>query len=430
MAGEALVSAAEKVAQEHERVWEQFRKWLEQQTKGTVGALILLIIYGVKDGVIYWKNRPQIIELDKDSPMDAVTKASIMALEKDKVIDSAVLKMNSEVNKMIRRIAKRAGIDVVMQEVSAANGDKALLVAYAGKSKEQLEHFIKVLESYPVIRNALLLTPELYNQLAEMTEVKKLQLKEILAEYALTIAKNPNVDLKILREETAKKIKDRGLIDYDDPSSPINYAELASSKGFLASIEKRLKQEPLLESTISFDSMSKAEQQHVENKIYSLIYSLSEEFASRIATSYNLSKSTDMQFYHKEVMDLLKQNASEPQVASALEILSKHEVLSNPFHSVYEAIDKAMKESQEVIAKTKGSKKDKQKAIALGVASVLTTNTFEQLDKMDFKDLVSSFQKAIKEELTNPTKKLKVQDNAISLKKGKLSRSEDIERTR
>jgi len=49
----------------------------------------------------------QIIELGKDSPMDAVTKASILALEKDKVVDSAVIKMNREVNKLIRKIAKK-----------------------------------------------------------------------------------------------------------------------------------------------------------------------------------------------------------------------------------------------------------------------------------------------------------------------------------
>jgi len=35
--------------------------------------------------------------------MDAVTKASILALEKDKVVDSAVIKMNREVNKLIRK---------------------------------------------------------------------------------------------------------------------------------------------------------------------------------------------------------------------------------------------------------------------------------------------------------------------------------------
>ena len=430
MAGEAMIGASEKVAQEQKRVWDLFRKWLEQQAKGTIGALILIIYYGAKDGIIYWKNRPQIIELDKDSPMDAVTKASIIALEKDKVVDSAVIKMNSEVNKLIRKIAKKAGIDVVMQEVPAANGEKAWVIAYTGKNKEQLEHFIQVLESYPVVRNALLLTPDQYKQLADMTEIKKLQLKDLFMEHALAIVKDPNIDLQALREETAKKIKDKGLIDYDDPSSPINYVELASSRGFLAAVEKRLKRELLLESTVSFDSMSKAEQQHVIDKILSL----SEKFASQIATSYNLSKSTDMQFYHKEVMDLLKQNASEPQVASALEILSKHEVLSNPFHSVYEAIDKAIKGSQEVIAETKGSKKDKQKAIALAIASVLSAETFKQLD---FKTLVSTFQNAIKEELAKPKltqnkPKLtqKAPSDTASVKKGKLSRSEDIERTR
>jgi len=123
MAGDAMIDAWEKVAQEQERVWDQFRKWLEQQAKGTIGALILIIYYGVKDGIIYWKNRPQIIELGKDSPMDAVTKASILALEKDKVVDSAVIKMNREVNKLIRKIAKKAGIDVIMQEVPAMNGE-------------------------------------------------------------------------------------------------------------------------------------------------------------------------------------------------------------------------------------------------------------------------------------------------------------------
>lgn len=429
MAGEAIIGASEKVAQEQKRVWDQFRKWLEQQAKGTIGALILIIYQGVKDGIIYWKNRPQIIELSKDSPMDAVTKASIMALEKDKVVDSAVIKMNRDVNNLIRRMAKKAGIDVVMQEVPEANGEKALVVAYAGKNKEHLEHFIRVLESYPVIRNALLLTPEQYNQLAEMTEVKRLQLRDLLVEYALAIVKDPNVNLKALREETAKKIKDQGLINYDDPSSPINYVELVSSKGFLASIEKRLKRDLFLESTISFDSMSKAEQQRIMDKIVSL----SEKFSSQIATSYNLSKSNDMQLYHKEVMDLLEQNASDPRVVRALNILSKNKVLTNPFHSLYEAINQAIKESQEVIAKAKGSAGDKQKAIALSIASVLATKTAGKSNKTDFKDLVSSFKGAIKKELTKLNKTemiLKADNKDIPIKKGKLSRSEDIERTR
>jgi len=46
--------------------------------------------------------------------------------------------------------------------------------------------------------------------------------------------------------------------------------ELASSKGFLASIEKRLKRDLYLESTVSFDTMAKAEQQRILDKIVSL----------------------------------------------------------------------------------------------------------------------------------------------------------------
>lgn len=419
MAGEAMISASEKVAQEQERVWNQFRKWLEQQAKGTIGALILLIYYGVKDGIIYWKNRPQIIELGKDSPMDAVTKASIIALEKDKVVDSAVIKMNREVNKLIRKIAKKAGIDVIMQEVPAMNGEKSWVIAYTGKSKEQLEHFIQVLESYPVIRNALLLTPDQYKQLADMTEIKKLQLKDLLMEHALAIVKDPNIDLQALREETAKKIKDKGLIDYDDPSSPINYVELASSRGFLAAVEKRLKRELLLESTVPFDSMSKDEQQSIKEKIAFL----SEDFASQIATSYNLSKVTDMNFYHKQTLDLLEENATEPQVAYALNILSQNKVLANPYHSVYEAISKAIKGSQEAIAEAKGSEKDKQKAIAVGIASVLATLTNKQL-MTGYPELTEHFKKAIQKELSTLKKSPK------TVKKGELSRFSDMERIR
>ena len=419
MAGEAMISASEKVAQEQERVWNLFRKWLEQQAKGTIGALILIIYYGVKDGIIYWKNRPQIIELGKDSPMDAVTKASIIALEKDKVVDSAVIKMNREVNKLIRKIAKKAGIDVIMQEVPAMNGEKSWVIAYTGKSKEQLEHFIQVLESYPVIRNALLLTPDQYKQLSDMTEIKKLQLKDLLMEHALAIVKDPNIDLQALREETAKKIKDKGLIDYDDPSSPINYVELVSSRGFLAAVEKRLKRELLLESTVPFDSMSKDEQQSIKEKIAFL----SEDFASQIATSYNLSKVTDMNFYHKQTLDLLEENATEPQVAYALNILSQNKVLANPYHSVYEAISKAIKGSQEAIAKAKGSEKDKQKAIAVGIASVLATLTNKQL-MTGYPKLTDHFKKAIQKELSTLKKSPK------TVKKGELSRFSDMERIR
>lgn len=419
MAGEAMISASEKVAQEQERVWNLFRKWLEQQAKGTIGALILIIYYGVKDGIIYWKNRPQIIELGKDSPMDAVTKASIIALEKDKVVDSAVIKMNREVNKLIRKIAKKAGIDVIMQEVPAMNGEKSWVIAYTGKSKEQLEHFIQVLESYPVIRNALLLTPDQYKQLSDMTEIKKLQLKDLLMEHALAIVKDPNIDLQALREETAKKIKDKGLIDYDDPSSPINYVELASSRGFLAAVEKRLKRELLLESTVPFDSMSKDEQQSIKEKIAFL----SEDFASQIATSYNLSKVTDMNFYHKQTLDLLEENATEPQVAYALNILSQNKVLANPYHSVYEAISKAIKGSQKAIAKAKGSEKDKQKAIAVGIASVLATLTNKQL-MTGYPKLTDHFKKAIQKELSTLKKSPK------TVKKGELSRFSDMERIR
>jgi len=419
MAGEAMISASEKVAQEQERVWNLFRKWLEQQAKGTIGALILIIYYGVKDGIIYWKNRPQIIELGKDSPMDAVTKASILALEKDKVVDSAVIKMNREVNKLIRKIAKKAGIDVIMQEVPAMNGEKSWVIAYTGKSKEQLEHFIQVLESYPVIRNALLLTPDQYKQLSDMTEIKKLQLKDLLMEHALAIVKDPNIDLQALREETAKKIKDKGLIDYDDPSSPINYVELVSSRGFLAAVEKRLKRELLLESTVPFDSMSKDEQQSIKEKIAFL----SEDFASQIATSYNLSKVTDMNFYHKQTLDLLEENATEPQVAYALNILSQNKVLANPYHSVYEAISKAIKGSQKAIAKAKGSEKDKQKAIAVGIASVLATLTNKQL-MTGYPKLTDHFKKAIQKELSTLKKSPK------TVKKGELSRFSDMERIR
>jgi len=419
MAGEAMISASEKVAQEQERVWNLFRKWLEQQAKGTIGALILIIYYGVKDGIIYWKNRPQIIELGKDSPMDAVTKASIIALEKDKVVDSAVIKMNREVNKLIRKIAKKAGIDVIMQEVPAMNGEKSWVIAYTGKSKEQLEHFIQVLESYPVIRNALLLTPDQYKQLSDMTEIKKLQLKDLLMEHALAIVKDPNIDLQALREETAKKIKDKGLIDYDDPSSPINYVELVSSRGFLAAVEKRLKRELLLESTVPFDSMSKDEQQSIKEKIAFL----SEDFASQIATSYNLSKVTDMNFYHKQTLDLLEENATEPQVAYALNILSQNKVLANPYHSVYEAISKAIKGSQKAIAKAKGSEKDKQKAIAVGIASVLATLTNKQL-MTGYPKLTDHFKKAIQKELSTLKKSPK------TVKKGELSRFSDMERIR
>lgn len=426
MAGEAIISASEKVAQEQKRVWDQFRKWLEQQAKGTIGALILLIYYGAKDGIIYWKNRPQIIELGKDSPMDAVTKASIIALEKDKVVDSAVIKMNREVNKLIRKIAKKAGIDVIMQEVPAMNGEKSWVIAYTGKSKEQLEHFIQVLESYPVIRNALLLTPDQYKQLADMTEIKKLQLKDLLMEHALAIVKDPNIDLQALREETAKKIKDKGLIDYDDPSSPINYVELASSRGFLAAVEKRLKRELLLESTVPFDSMSKDEQQSIKEKIASL----SEDFAYQIAASYNLSKVTDMNFYHKQTLDLLEENATEPQVAYALNILSQNKVLANPYHSVYEAISKAIKGSQEAIAEAKGSEKDKQKAIAVGIASVLATLTNKQL-MTGYPKLTDHFKKAIQKELSTLKKSPKIsKGNSIAVKKGELSRFSDMERIR
>ena len=420
MAGEAMISASEKVAQEQERVWNLFRKWLEQQAKGTIGALILIIYYGVKDGIIYWKNRPQIIELGKDSPMDAVTKASIIALEKDKVVDSAVIKMNREVNKLIRKIAKKAGIDVIMQEVPAMNGEKSWVIAYTGKSKEQLEHFIQVLESYPVIRNALLLTPDQYKQLSDMTEIKKLQLKDLLMEHALAIVKDPNIDLQALREETAKKIKDKGLIDYDDPSSPINYVELVSSRGFLAAVEKRLKRELLLESTVPFDSMSKDEQQSIKEKIAFL----SEDFASQIATSYNLSKVTDMNFYHKQTLDLLEENATEPQVAYALNILSQNKVLANPYHSVYEAISKAIKGSQKAIAKAKGSEKDKQKAIAVGIASVLATLTNKQL-MTGYPKLTDHFKEAIQKELSTISK-----GDSITVKKGELSRFSDMERIR
>ena len=422
MAGEAMISASEKVAQEQERVWNLFRKWLEQQAKGTIGALILIIYYGVKDGIIYWKNRPQIIELGKDSPMDAVTKASILALEKDKVVDSAVIKMNREVNKLIRKIAKKAGIDVIMQEVPAMNGEKSWVIAYTGKSKEQLEHFIQVLESYPVIRNALLLTPDQYKQLSDMTEIKKLQLKDLLMEHALAIVKDPNIDLQALREETAKKIKDKGLIDYDDPSSPINYVELVSSRGFLAAVEKRLKRELLLESTVPFDSMSKDEQQSIKEKIAFL----SEDFASQIATSYNLSKVTDMNFYHKQTLDLLEENATEPQVAYALNILSQNKVLANPYHSVYEAISKAIKGSQKAIAKAKGSEKDKQKAIAVGIASVLATLTNKQL-MTGYPKLTDHFKEAIQKELKEL---LTLKKSPKTVKKGELSRFSDMERIR
>jgi len=426
MAGEAIVNASEKVAQEQKRIWDQFEKWLAQQAKGTIGALILLIYQGAKDGIIYWKNRPQIIELGKDSPMDAVTKASIIALEKDKVVDSAVIKMNREVNKLIRKIAKKAGIDVIMQEVPAMNGEKSWVIAYTGKSKEQLEHFIQVLESYPVIRNALLLTPDQYKQLADMTEIKKLQLKDLLMEHALAIVKDPNIDLQALREETAKKIKDKGLIDYDDPSSPINYVELASSRGFLAAVEKRLKRELLLESTVPFDSMSKDEQQSIKEKIASL----SEDFAYQIATSYNLSKVTDMNFYYKQTLDLLEENATEPQVAYALNILSKNKVLANPYHSVYEAISKAIKGSQEAIAEAKGSEKDKQKAIAVGIASVLATLTNKQL-MTGYPKLTDHFKKAIQKELSTLKKSPKIsKGNSIAVKKGELSRFSDMERIR
>lgn len=423
MAGDAMIGASEKVAQEQKRVWDQFRKWLEQQAKGTIGALILIIYYGVKDGIIYWKNRPQIIELGKDSPMDAVTKASILALEKDKVVDSAVIKMNREVNKLIRKIAKKAGIDVIMQEVPAMNGEKAWVIAYTGKNKQQLEHFIKVLESYPVIRNALLLTPDQYKQLADMTEIKKLQLKDLLMEHALAIVKDPNIDLQALRGQTAKKIKEQGIIDYDDPSSPINYMELASSKGFLASIEKILKRDLYLESTVSFDSMSKYEQQRIKEKIAFL----SEDFAYQIATSYNLSKVTDMNFYHKQTLDLLEENATEPQVAYALNILSQNKVLANPYHSVYEAISKAIKGSQEAIAEAKGSEKDKQKAIAVGIASVLATLTNKQL-MTGYPKLTEHFKKAIRKTLKKSPKFSK--ENSIAVKKGELSRFSDMERIR
>lgn len=421
MAGEAMIDAWEKVAQEQKRVWDLFRKWLEQQAKGTIGALILIIYYGVKDGIIYWKNRPQIIELGKDSPMDAVTKASILALEKDKVVDSAVIKMNREVNKLIRKIAKKAGIDVIMQEVPTMNGEKAWVIAYTGKNKQQLEHFIKVLESYPVIRNALLLTPEQYSQLADMTEIKRLQLRDILVEHALAIVKDPNIDVQSLREQTAKKIKEQGIIDYDDPSSPINYMELASSKGFLASIEKILKRDLYLESTVSFDTMAKAEQQRILDKIVSL----SEDFAYRIATSYNLSKVTDMNFYHKQTLDLLEENATEPQVAYALNILSKNKVLANPYHSVYEAISKAIKGSQKAIAEAKGSKKDKQKAIAVGIASVLATLTNKQL-MTGYPKLTEHFEEAIRKELST----LKKSPKFSKENSGELSRFSDMERIR
>lgn len=426
MAGEAMIGASEKVAQEQKRVWDLFRKWLEQQAKGTIGALILIIYYGVKDGIIYWKNRPQIIELGKDSPMDAVTKASILALEKDKVVDSAVIKMNREVNKLIRKIAKKAGIDVIMQEVPAMNGEKAWVIAYTGKNKQQLEHFIQVLESYPVIRNALLLTPDQYKQLADMTEIKRLQLRDILVEHALAIVKDPNIDLQTLRGQTAKKIKEQGIIDYDDPSSPINYMELASSKGFLASIEKILKRDLYLESTVSFDTMAKAEQQRILDKIVSL----SEDFASQIVTSYNLSKVTDMNFYHKQTLDLLEENATEPQVAYALNILSQNKVLANPYHSVYEAISKAIKGSQKAIAEAKGSKKDKQKAIAVGIASVLAALTNKQL-MTGYPKLTEHFKKAIQKELSTLKKSPKFsKENSIAVKKGELSRFSDMERIR
>jgi len=53
MAGDAMIDAWGKVTQEQERVWDQLRKWLEQQEKGTIGALILIIYYGVIDGIIY-----------------------------------------------------------------------------------------------------------------------------------------------------------------------------------------------------------------------------------------------------------------------------------------------------------------------------------------------------------------------------------------
>jgi len=33
MAGDAMIDAWEKVAQEQKRIWDQFRKWLEQQAK-------------------------------------------------------------------------------------------------------------------------------------------------------------------------------------------------------------------------------------------------------------------------------------------------------------------------------------------------------------------------------------------------------------
>jgi len=426
MAGEAMIGASEKVAQEQKRMWDQFEKWLAQQAKGTVGALILIIYQGVKDGIIYWKNRPQIIELGKDNPMDAVTKASILALEKDKVVDSAVIKMNRDVNRLIRKIAKKAGIDVIMQEVPTMNGEKAWVIAYTGKNKQQLEHFIKVLESYPVVRNALMLTPEQYSQLADMTEIKRLQLRDILVEHALAIVKDPNIDLQSLREQTAKKIKEQGIIDYDDPSSPINYMELASSKGFLASIEKRLKRDLYLESTVSFETMAKAEQQRILDKIVSL----SEDFASQIVTSYNLAKVSDMQLQHKEIMTLLERNASEPQVAYALNVINKDKTLSNPYHSMYEAIEKALKENKEVIAEIKGKEKDKQKAIAIGIASVVATLTTEK-SVVDFKDLEGRFKTAIKTELLELQKLPKsVKGNAIAIKKGKIIGLEDMERTR
>lgn len=149
-----IVTEADKVAQENQKAWERFMKWLEQQVKGTIGALILLIWETKKEKTINWKNRPQIIDLSKDSAEDVAQKIGIIALQKEKIANTKILPNIDAINNYIDKLAQKMQIDVVKKTVTQ-NGRTFQIVGYAAKNLETLKHFSQILDENPLIQNAL-----------------------------------------------------------------------------------------------------------------------------------------------------------------------------------------------------------------------------------------------------------------------------------
>lgn len=353
-----IIGQTEEISRKHLQLWEQIEKWLKNEAKG-VGATIILFVYeGVRDVVVAWKNKPQIIELGKDDPFDAITKISVLAAEKGEVV-SSVITMNKEVNDLIAKIAKQHGVDVVFQEIELSDGTKGYLVGYAAKSREILEKFSSAIETNPVIQNWLLLNPREASNASERAVYQASQLKNVMKEYFTVLAQTPSEErerLKEIREKTMKKIKNKGILDYTNPFSSINEVEL---NAFLLLLANQFYSDIKPYTTVPWNWQSDTEKQQVHMKIDEY----AQKGANYIAFSNSLSEAAELTDARRFITTLAKNNKGKVKnIEEAIDVAEKalQSVNINDYSkymNIYRLTYQAYKEKTAELNKQFGEKK-------------------------------------------------------------------------